>query len=1845
MRRLGALKKIFHPGVLPGAALVIAILCSESLAAKVYLDFDPSLGTVYYRGLPVSPPSCTVNGSGPYTFSIQANTALGTLITYANGPLPIWLPIWVVSVGTNGSLSVRFSTPPTTTYPVTVTCDPAVGSVNGSATVTEQVSAGGSKKYGFAATDPTYRATGCSVTPSTAFAGFQNHTCLVGPVQSATTVVGTFTKYYSITATVSTPAYGTISPSGPGSYPSTAPAVFALKPNLGYGVKGVRVDNVSVPWTQGTPPTYTFPAPLTSNHTIEVTFAPAYNISASAGTGGSIDPMGTVQVISGQSQKFTITPGGGYVNSGATVDGIPRGAISSYTFANVSDNHWIKADFLKSGPTMHSYCTVPPYVASAKPNVLLLLDNSSSMADLAYADPDPGSYCYDDSFSESATYVGYFDPVQLYRYDISKGAFVAVDAVTGSCGAAATSYLCLNLSGSIAPRTVDNFIARGNFLNWLAMSKLDVEKYVLTGGKWDAATGLLQGESRGCQGKRFVKVIGAVSGITFAVRGPAAAENDYSYGGAGATRIEIYDGALKAACRALGADWLRGGSTQLKTDLDACFNNSTELIHGLSVPSKGSIYDIVIADCYSALATNTAFPLADVPVLENDCYQRYQAIYGSDTSQVSTSRLDDGVCGAAMTHQLSNGNTTGFFGSCYSSNFFDRPCTVREADDYCRGVVTGYVQDPSAALFMSGTQANIPSFFVDAGVASLGPASGTFMVRLPLPALSRGIIQEFSDTMNLGVMVFNHTGSASECSSTGGPIPCATKSCRNQSGEGTHRFCLLDSDCVTGETCLEDPLRDGGRVISYVGEEVGDHSSSGLVSAIDGITATTWTPIAESFYNAIGYFANRTDLRIPQPGTEVAWEATRPPSGSDCQKNHILIVTDGMSTADQNPSMEQLASVYAAPSGGQSGYDAGNSCPAYSGSRSLRVLAWLAKNRNIKTFSTASASGDPPSKNSEFIATHAIFTGTATGAPGDCDPVNLLQNSVDPTGHEKVVNAADPATLYNAFRNVLTQIAAGSKTGTDATVLSSGRGNGSVFLQEFFYPQVSFDNGATSASWIGEMQGLWYYIDSFIGTAGEGSTVRDDAGYSGGIQHTLNLAANHVVQYSYAPGTSADRVLQATLSGGSGPPQTVTPEAVQSLWRAGTKLWQRDAADRRIYTQTDGRTVTDFTALDVTQPAIRGVLQATDEPEARNIISYVRGYDFPQYRNRTIAYPLLGGAAKVWKLGDIVSSTPRVQSTAPLNSYHLAPSRGYADQSYGNLFGGNGFTDLPDYLHRGMVYVGANDGMLHAFQLGMLNSSGSEPTKATLTGADLGREEWAFIPKNALPYLKYLADVQYPHLSFVDGGITLVDAAIGDPAGSCSRSAYWDCPKQTLTTSGNVPASSSWRTVLVGGMGLGGASRPLGDSCKDAIADSGTCVKAPVADAGLSSYFALDVTDQSFDPVSGARSSASPPRLLWELSDPDLGFSTSGAAIVRLAARRADGTPDNSRNGHWYAVFASGPTGPVDGSLCQFKGSSGQNLKIFVVDLNAVPPLVRGTNYWVIDTGIGNAFGGTITGAGIDVDKWNPSATGYYQDDALYLGYTKNNDDGSWGGGVLRVVTGEDPTDPSRWKTSMVIDGIGPVTTAVVKLQDRAHQKLWLFFGTGRYFYGQDDMNSQRAIFGVREDASCYTADNTFSAATCANTISDFTNSLTNKTSDGSYDPNGLPLGSRGWYITLDPADANSGAERVVVDPTSMTNGAVYFTTYQPSTDLCHPEGTSYLWGVRYDSGASLAAPGGTVRVNGKALVRQSSGGMQEIGLGSSFTDKGGRRGGAIEGRPGGLKIVTNAGLKPVKKILHIQER
>jgi type IV pilus assembly protein PilY1 len=118
---------------------------------------------------------------------------------------------------------------------------------------------------------------------------------------------------------------------------------------------------------------------------------------------------------------------------------------------------------------------------------------------------------------------GYFQAVSYADYSAAIAAFASKPGAP---------YLNANLVTKVVsvggvPSTVSFFAATGNLLNWASSSKFDIQKKILTGGKYDANEQHLVSQSRGCAEHNAFKEVPVVDAtnvakvLTLAINGPA----------------------------------------------------------------------------------------------------------------------------------------------------------------------------------------------------------------------------------------------------------------------------------------------------------------------------------------------------------------------------------------------------------------------------------------------------------------------------------------------------------------------------------------------------------------------------------------------------------------------------------------------------------------------------------------------------------------------------------------------------------------------------------------------------------------------------------------------------------------------------------------------------------------------------------------------------------------------------------------------------------------------------------------------------------------------------------------------------------------------------------------------------------------------------------------------------------------------------------------------------------------------------------------------------------------------------------------------------------------------------
>ena len=99
-------------------------------------------------------------------------------------------------------------------------------------------------------------------------------------------------------------------------------------------------------------------ATVRNYYTLQVKVDEVRTITATADEHGMIEPAGTITVPKGESKTFTITPDSGYRIKDVLVEDVSVGAVSTYKFENVVDNHTIHATFARKHTPTPSTPTV-----------------------------------------------------------------------------------------------------------------------------------------------------------------------------------------------------------------------------------------------------------------------------------------------------------------------------------------------------------------------------------------------------------------------------------------------------------------------------------------------------------------------------------------------------------------------------------------------------------------------------------------------------------------------------------------------------------------------------------------------------------------------------------------------------------------------------------------------------------------------------------------------------------------------------------------------------------------------------------------------------------------------------------------------------------------------------------------------------------------------------------------------------------------------------------------------------------------------------------------------------------------------------------------------------------------------------------------------------------------------------------------------------------------------------------------------------------------------------------------------------------------------------------------------
>ena len=455
------------------------------------------------------------------------------------------------------------------------------------------------------------------------------------------------------------------------------------------------------------------------------------------------------------------------------------------------------------------------------------------------------------------------------------------------------------------------------------------------------------------------------------------------------------------------------------------------------------------------------------------------------------------------------------------------------------------------------------------------------------------------------------------------------------------------------------------------------------------------------------------------------------------------------------------------------------------------------------------------------------------------------------------------------------------------------------------------------------------------------------------------------------------------------------------------------------------------------------------------------------------------------------------------------------------------FASGPAATRSTVVYVGGNDGMLHAYQ-GSLTPSSQGVNSFTPAG---GSEMFAYVPSDTFTGpdniatdagLAALANPRFYHHYYVDSTPVVTDV---------------DLNNVNRLQNGTFPPSR-WITQLIGGLGKGGQS-----------------------------YYSLDVTNPDFNKLSEANLAS---KVLWEFTDPTMGYSF-GQAVVAKTAQYG-----------WTVILLSGmnactPIGTTNN--CAGLGTDTANGHSYIYLINPATgrlyqdPILVSNSVGTLAQPQGAAFPS-------DLQDSTDGTT-----DALYFGDLLGN---LW---RLDLRVGTLASANAYVKPDLIAqltDAGGnpqPITTRPSITVDPNNGNRYVSVGTGRLLSSADLNTTSQQTFYTFFDGTA----TSFLPATTSGfplTRTGTVRPLTNL--DGTAAPatvcgvqtntSGVVFGANagGWYFDVGVYGSGATTCRINIPAAVDNQGSITFAANIPSGSVCNPSGSNQIFAFALGSGTPL---------------------------------------------------------------------
>lgn len=658
-------------------------------------------------------------------------------------------------------------------------------------------------------------------------------------------------------------------------------------------------------------------------------------------------------------------------------------------------------------------------------------------------------------------------------------------------------------------------------------------------------------------------------------------------------------------------------------------------------------------------------------------------------------------------------------------------------------------------------------------------------------------------------------------------------------------------------------------------------------------------------------------------------------------------------------------------------------------------------------------------------------------------------------------------------------------------------------------------------------------------------------------------------------------------------------------WDAGKKLAMSEPKQRCLFTTIDGTmtrlddktstcSASFYTDLPDNGTRLAAALgntinfnndNQTNDNDAKALLRWLRGEWDTSWadvaRNR-----------QGWPLGDIVYSTPVVVGPPSIGSVDPHIAGDCSCSCSGTATEIDACAKKCFYCFRQkhstrkkMVYVGANDGMLHAFVVGVWDNDTSswvyDPANENY-GAQIGKELWAYVPSNLLAELKNLAKADYGHPSGC-AHRTMVDLS----------PVAWD-----VFIDHDTDGSREWRTVLLGGERGGGDvyfAVDVTDPDNPKVLWEYSVLRNLVVDASKEKMPFLDN-------ATYAQVAAMP--VSWTV--PYVGYLKAPTSVCFFTKERVEplqsGSPSLSSScrdfgqlSGWYAFLGASPhifKPEVDlpsNSLNDNETKTFLRPQLLAIDIEKgvnifqylwPKILTQWADKWPKVTSGSNtipyALGDTVA-----LDLWNAQGQVGTNGQVDYLAFgdlngnfftiKMNLDNATTSTPGMHITVRKTKTAPTG--TNIFRSDRQPITVMPVATVD-PYKNPWLYFGTGKFDNAVGNSNDRTdsasmAFYAIRDNAtrpSTFTGGFSFGGLNvsadflCAS--SNFNDNCTWVRSNGSADC----CESACWTCIK---DLTIPGERVV-DSALVAGGVVFFTTFVPKDDPCAAGGDAYLYALDY---------------------------------------------------------------------------